>query len=139
MQDLSPITVSVLINAPEQKAWQCYTEPEHITQWSFASEDWHSPSATNDLRVGGSFTTVMAAKDGSFSFDFGGLYTEVRLHQTIAYVMADGRKVETTFLKKGENTLVTTVFDPETENTRELQQGGWQAILENFKKHVEQV
>jgi uncharacterized protein YndB with AHSA1/START domain len=131
------ISVEAIINAPEDKVWEYWTLPEHIMQWNHASDDWHTTAATNDLEVGGRFSSTMAAKDGSFSFDFWGIYDKVKKHQTIAYTMGDGRKAETTFTKKGETTLVTTVFEAESENSVELQQGGWQAILNNFKKHVE--
>jgi len=107
-------------------------------QWNAASDDWHTTLATNDLRVGGSFLSHMAAKDGSFSFDFEGIYSEVETYKTIAYGVAVGRQVTTSFKKVGENaTKVTTVFDAETESPVEMQQGGWQAIANNFKKHVE--
>ena len=131
------IKVEATINAPEDKVWTYWTQPEHIMQWNHASDDWHTTAATNDLKVGGRFSSIMAAKDGSMSFDFWGIYDKVKKHQTIAYTMGDGRKAETTFTKKGATTLVTTVFEAESENSLELQQGGWQAILNNFKKHVE--
>lgn len=131
------ITVSTLIDAPVAKVWERFNAPEHMTQWCFASDDWHAPHAENDLRVGGKFTTTMAAKDGSFSFDFGGVYSEVETEKLIDYDMADGRNVRVTFENEGNATRVTEVFDPESENPVEMQQGGWQAILDNFKKHVE--
>jgi uncharacterized protein YndB with AHSA1/START domain len=131
------ITVEALINVPEDKVWELWTQPEHIMQWNNASDDWHTPAATNDLRVGGRFSSTMAAKDGSISFDFWGIYDKVKKHQTIAYTMGDDRIAEITFTKKGQTTLVTEVFEAETENTVELQQMGWQAILNNFKKYAE--
>jgi uncharacterized protein YndB with AHSA1/START domain len=131
------IKIEALINAPEDKVWALWTEPEHIMQWNHASDDWHTTKAENDLRVGGKFSSTMAAKDGSFSFDFWGIYDTIKKHQTIAYTMGDGRKAETTFTKKGETTLVTTVFEAETENPVDMQQGGWQAILNNFKHYAE--
>ena len=136
-KDKTAITVEALINVPEDKVWELWTLPEHIMNWNNASDDWHTTSATNDLQTGGRFSSIMAAKDGSFSFDFWGIYDTVKKHQTIAYTMGDGRKAETTFSKKGQTTLVTTVFEAETENSVELQQGGWQAILNNFKKYAE--
>jgi uncharacterized protein YndB with AHSA1/START domain len=135
--DKIAITVEALINVPEAQVWELWTLPEHIMQWNNASPDWHTPKADNDLRVGGKFSSTMAAKDGSMSFDFWGIYDTVKKHQTIAYTMGDGRKAETTFSKKGQTTLVTTVFEAESENSVELQQGGWQAILNNFKKYAE--
>ena len=132
-----PITINATINAPVQKVWTYYTEPEHLMQWNFASDDWMCPSATNDLRVGGTFTSRMEAKDGSFGFDFSGTYTEVTPNKRITYTMEDGRNVEINFSETNGLTTVTTIFDPETENPEEMQRQGWQAILSNFKKHVE--
>lgn len=134
---MEKITVSTIVHAPLEKVWEYWNTPEHITQWAFASDEWHAPKAENDLRIGGVFTTTMAAKDGSASFDFSGTYTAVVPHEMISYVMEDGRIVAITFKEKGGGVLVTEAFDPERENSRELQQEGWQAILENFKKHVE--
>ncbi|WP_439556808.1 SRPBCC family protein [Dyadobacter sp.] len=131
------VTVSTTINAPVSKVWTYFNSPEHVTQWCFASDDWHAPKSENDVRVGGSFTTTMAAKDGSFSFDFGGVYTQVENEKLLDYNMADGRNVKVMFESKGDSTTVTEVFDAESENSVEMQQQGWQAILENFKKHVE--
>ena len=131
------ITVEATVNAPIEKVWHAWTNPKDIMAWNNASDDWHTPHATNDLRVGGSFLSTMAAKDGSFSFDFEGIYDEVVLHKTIAYSLADDRKIKVTFTPKGNETFISETFDAETENSVELQQGGWQAILNNFKKHVE--
>lgn len=132
-----PITISATINAPVEKVWTYYTEPEHLMQWNFASDDWMCPSATNDLRVGGTFTSRMEAKDGSFGFDFGGTYSEVVPNERIVYSMSDGRKVELNFSEQDGVTTVETIFDAEKENPEEMQREGWQAILNNFKKHVE--
>ena len=131
------LTVSVAVNAPIQKTWTFFTEPAYIIQWSFASEDWHTPSAENDLRVGGSFSSRMEAKDGSFGFDFGGVYTDVITNEYIAYVLGDGRKVNIQMEANGHTTQITQKFEAEQENPIEMQQGGWQAILNNFKKFVE--
>jgi uncharacterized protein YndB with AHSA1/START domain len=111
--------------------------PEHITQWNHAGDDWHCPAATNDLRVGGSFVATMAAKDGSVSFDFIGIYDEIVQHASIAYHMPDNRKVEVSFRSVGDATEVIETFDPENEHPPEMQQAGWQMILDNFKKHAE--
>lgn len=132
-----PITISATINAPVEKVWTYYTEPEHLMQWNFASDDWMCPSATNDLRVGGTFTSRMEAKDGSFGFDFGGTYSEVVPNERIVYSLSDGRKVELNFSEEDGVTTVETIFDAEKENPEEMQREGWQAILNNFKKHVE--
>lgn len=131
------ITVEAAINAPVSQVWQLWINPEHITQWNAASDDWHSPSAQNDLRVGGAFTYRMEARDGSFGFDFGGVYDDVQPYERIAYTMEDGRKAVIIFTQEGENTKVTETFDPETQNSLELQQQGWQAILDNFKRYAE--
>jgi len=131
------ITVSTLVNAPVEKTWKYFTEPNHITKWAFASDDWHAPRAENDLRKGGRFLTAMAAKDGSAAFDFTGAYDAVTNHKEIAYTIDDGRKVRTTFEAKGKATQVTQTFEAENENPIEMQRGGWQAFLDNFKKHVE--
>jgi uncharacterized protein YndB with AHSA1/START domain len=131
------ITIRTTVNAPIEKVWRCWSEPKHITQWAFASDDWHAPKAENDLRVDGTFSTTMAAKDGSFSFDFGGVYTKVEKHKAIEYTIADGRKVKISFIAEGDQTHVVETFDPENENPEEMQRGGWQAILDNFKKYTE--
>jgi len=132
------ITIKTTINAPLEKVWDVWTKPEFITQWAFASDDWECPAAENDLRVDGTFKTVMSAKDKSFSFDFGGVYTAVQEHALIEYTMGDGRRVSVTFKETPEGILVTESFDPETENSEEMQRAGWQAIMDNFKKIAEQ-
>ena len=131
------ITVQATINAPVKKVWELWNGPEHITKWCQASDDWHAPYADNDLKVGSEFKTTMAAKDGSFSFDFGGVYTAVEPNSLIEYKMGDGRAVSVTFIPEGDTTEVTETFDPETINPIEMQRGGWQAILDNFKKYAE--
>jgi len=131
------ITVQATVEAPIGKVWEYWSEPAHITQWCQASDDWHAPAATNDLRDGGTFSTTMAAKDGSFSFDFGGVYDKVINHQLIEYTMGDGRKVKVTFTSEGNSTNVVETFDAEETHSLEMQQGGWQAILNNFKKYTE--
>jgi len=134
---MNKITVETKVKAPVEKVWHAFTEPAHITKWNTPSPDWHTPRAENDLRVGGKFNSRMEAKDGSSGFDFTGTYDEVVPNEKISYTMDDGRKVATTFAQEGESTKITTVFDPETQNPEEVQRGGWQAILDNFKKHVE--
>jgi len=131
------ITINAIVNAPIEKVWDYWTTPAHIMQWNNASDDWHTPAAENDLRLGGKFSSTMAAKDGSFSFDFGGTYTAVEKHKLIEYVLEDGRKVEIQFSSNGVETSITESFDPETQNPHEMQQAGWQAILNNFKKYTE--
>ena len=131
------ITVTATVNAPVEKVWKFWNEPEHIKGWAFASDDWHAPHAENHLRVDGKFTTTMAAKDGSFSFDFWGTYTDVQENAYIAYTMGDGRKTWIKFTSNGGTTEIEETFEPETDNPIEMQQGGWQAILDNFKKYAE--
>jgi uncharacterized protein YndB with AHSA1/START domain len=132
------ITVSVKIDAPVEKVWNYFTQPEHIVNWNFANDDWHSPYAENDLTLNGLFKYTMAAKDGSFSFDFCGNYTQIETNKTIAYTMGDGRKAILHFTENDNKTEVVEMFEPEKENPEEMQQMGWQAILNNFKKYVEQ-
>ena len=131
------ITVTSTIEASIEKVWDAWTNPTHITQWCQASDDWHAPYADNDLRMDGTFKTSMAAKDGSFSFDLEGVYKKVELHKYIAYTLTDGRNVEITFNKENGSVNIIESFDPESQNSHELQQQGWQMILNNFKKHVE--
>lgn len=131
------ITVEADINAPVEKVWKLWTTPEHIMKWNSASEDWHTPKAENDLRKGGSFSSRMEARDGSFGFDFGGIYDDVEPNKLIAYTMSDGRKVFVNFTQEGNKTHVSETFDAESTNSLEMQQAGWQAILDNFKKYAE--
>lgn len=131
------LTVETIVQAPLAKVWSYWTEPEHITKWNQPSEDWHAPRAENDLRAGGAFLTRMEAKDGSMGFDFAGTYDDVKLHETIAYTLGDGRQVEITFVDQGEATKVIEVFDPESENPVEFQKAGWQAIMDSFKRYTE--
>lgn len=134
----SIITVENLVNAPIEKVWECWTKQEHITKWNFASDDWHSPKAENDLRVGGNFLYRMEAKDGSMGFDFGGVYDVVKDNAYIEYTMGDGRKVKVNFSAQGnDKTKVTESFEAEGTHSIEMQKGGWQAILDNFKKYTE--
>src|SRR5690606_12033873 len=105
------VTISANIKAPVTKVWQCWTEPQHITRWNNASDDWHTPRAENDLRVGGAFLSRMEARDESTGFDFNGTYTDVQEHERIAYTLEDGRKVEIKFEPKGDETRVTETFD----------------------------
>lgn len=131
------IAIEAIVNRKRADVWKVWNEPNHITNWNFASDDWCCPRAENDLRVGGRLCNRMEAKDGSVGFDFEAIYDEV-IHETkIAYTMTDGRKAETTFEDLDEKTRVSTVFDAERENPVELQRMGWQAILDNFKQYAE--
>ena len=136
-QDKTILTVTNTINAPVKKVWEYWTKPEHITKWNNASDDWHTPRAENDLRVGGSFVSRMKAKDGSMGFDFGGVYDAVKTNEYIEYTLGDGRKVKVTFSPQGNKTKLVESFEAENTNSIELQQGGWQAILDSFKKYTE--
>ena len=111
----SKITIETTVNAPVEKVWKYWTEPKHITKWNNASDDWHTPFAENDLRVGGKFLSRMEAKDGSFGFDFGGVYDEVKLNEIISYTLGDGRKVEITFIGQENDTKIIETFDAETD------------------------
>ena len=137
MSTLTRITVSALVNKPVADVWNTWTDPQHITQWCAASDDWHCPKASNDLRIGGRFSSTMAARDGSFSFEFEGVYDDVKLHKRIAYTMADGRTCEILFTEETGGTRVVESFDAESQNPVEMQRGGWQAILDRFKAHAE--
>ena len=136
-QEKTLLTVENTINAPVEKVWEYWTKPEHITKWNNASDDWHTPWAKNDLREGGSFSARMEAKDGSMGFDFGGVYDAVKPNEYIEYTLGDGRKVKIFFTSKGNTTKVVESFEAENTNSLEMQQGGWQAIMDNFKKYTE--
>lgn len=131
------ITVEATIKGDLQKIWRYWTQPNHITKWNFASDEWCCPKAENDLRVGGKLSSRMEAKDGSFGFDFEGVYDEVFDHEKITYTMPDGRVSTTRFKSLGEHVEVTTIFDAEAQNSIAMQREGWQAILNNFKSYVE--
>jgi uncharacterized protein YndB with AHSA1/START domain len=131
------ITISALVNKPVADVWNVWTDPKHIMQWNAAGDDWHCPKAANDLRTGGNFSSTMAARDGSFSFDFEGVYDDVQPHKCIAYTMADGRTCEILFTAENGGTRVVEAFDAESQNPVEMQRGGWQAILDRFKAYAE--
>lgn len=131
------IAIDTIVNAPLERVWKFWTEPVHITKWNSASDDWHSPYAENDLKAGGKFLSRMEAKDGSFGFDFGGVYEEIKTHELIAYTLGDGRKVKITFSSLGSETKIAENFEAENVNSIEMQRAGWQSILNNFKKYTE--
>lgn len=133
----TPIVIETTVQSPVEKVWQYWSEPQHITKWCQASDDWHAPRAENDLQDGGKFVTTMAAKDGSMSFDFAGVYSKIRQHKEIGYTMEDGRKVDIVFEGNGDQTRIIETFDPESTHPLEMQRSGWQAILDNFKKYTE--
>ncbi len=131
------ITINTQVKTSLAHAWNCWTDPAHITAWNFADPSWHCPAATNDLHIGGTFSYTMAARDGSMSFDFKGTYTAVDPESRIEYTTEDGRKVIATFEATPHHVIVTESFEPENMNPVELQQQGWQQILNNFARHAE--
>ncbi len=131
------ITVETTINRAVDVVWKCFTEPEHIMQWNFASDDWHCPSAVNDLEEGKSFKYKMASRNGSASFDFEGVYDQIENHRHITFTLLDSRVVTIDFLDFGHSTRVVERFEAEETFPIEYQRDGWQAILDNLKKHTE--
>jgi uncharacterized protein YndB with AHSA1/START domain len=131
------ITVKTTVAAPVEEVWSAYTTPDDITQWNFANDDWCCPQAEVDLRTGGKQIARMEAKDGSMGFDFAGTYEEVKPFEALTLVLDDGRGSRTTFAEESGKTHVVTTFDAEAQNPIEMQRDGWQAILSNFKAHIE--
>jgi len=132
------ITIETSIKAPVEKVWNYWTGTQHITKWNSPSPEWHSPRAEHELKAGGNFNYRMEAKDGSMGFDFGGVFDVIRPNEYIEYTIGDGRKVKTKFTQTGNETKVVESFEAESENSIEMQRGGWQAILDNFKKYTEE-
>ena len=137
MSSFKSITIRATIKASREVVWKYLTEPAHVVNWNHASDDWHTTSTENDLQIGGKFNYRMEAKDGSFGFDFEGVYEQIIKEQLIRYSLADNRKVSIELSGLGEVTVVTETFDAETENPLEMQQAGWQAILNNLKQYTE--
>ena len=133
----TPITVTTTVNAPVAKTWDCFTNPEHITQWNFASSDWCCPHAVNDRVPGGKLLWRMEAKDGTIGFDLKATYQRIIPQQELHYTLEDGRQVRVLFTETQGRTQVTETFEPENQNPPEMQQEGWQAILENFRLYTE--
>jgi uncharacterized protein YndB with AHSA1/START domain len=131
------ITVDATINANQQKVWDYYTMPDHITKWNFADPSWHCPKAENDMKVGGKYSARMEARDGSFGFDFEATYNNIVPGKSFNYTMLDGREVDVDFVPKEDKTDLKIVFDAESQNPVEMQKAGWQSILNNFKNYVE--
>lgn len=131
------ITVETTIKADAKKVWDYYTNPTHIINWNFAHPSWCCPKAENDMRIGGRYCARMEAKDGSFGFDFEAIYSELVMGEKFSYGMPDDRQVSVSFKNNNGSTDITIVFDAENENPIEMQKGGWQAILDNFKSYVE--
>ncbi len=134
---MEPITVQNTIEASIEIVWEYWTNPEHVKNWNFASNDWHCPRASNDFIVDGEFHYIMAAKDGSVEFDFCGTFTNIVLHQSIQIYLEDRREVRLQFIREGAATKLIETFEPEEVNSLELQKQGWQAILNNFKSYTE--
>lgn len=131
------ITIEATVNAPVEKVWKIWNNPEDITKWSTPSPEWHTPRAEHELKAGGKFNFRMEARDGSFGFDFGGVYNVVKPNEQLDYTIGDGRKVFTTFSSQGKQTHIRQTFEAETINPVEMQRGGWQAILNSFKNYAE--
>lgn len=131
------ITVEANVNASVEKVWKFYNEPKHIMKWNTASEEWHTTKSENDLKIGGKFFYRMEAKDGSFGFDFEGIYDEIKINQLISYTLNDGRKVKIIFKTDHKATIIEIIFEAESQNSIEMQKGGWQAILNSFKNYSE--
>jgi uncharacterized protein YndB with AHSA1/START domain len=136
-QKTTTITVESIIKAPIKKIWESWMKPEHIVHWTFASDDWEAPAAENDVRVGGKFKTVMAAKNKSTRFDFTGVCTSVKEHELIEYDLDDGRHVKVEFARLPNGVQVSETFEAEKTNPEDMQRAGWQAILNNFREYVE--
>ena len=131
------ITIQASIKAPVEKVWNLWTSTEDIVKWSTPSPDWHTVRAEHDLKPGGKFTYRMEAKDGSFGFDFGGVFDVLKKNELLEYTIGDGRKVVAHFTSKGDVTEIVETFEAEDQNPIEMQRGGWQAILDSFKSYVE--
>ena len=134
---MEQITIKTMVKVPVERVWELWTSPNHILHWNNASPDWHTTYAENDPVTGGKFNYRMEAKDGSFGFDFWGIYDEVKLQEQITYTMGDGRKAAVIFQSAAGNTTIIETFEAETENAVDMQRTGWQAILDNFKKYAE--
>jgi uncharacterized protein YndB with AHSA1/START domain len=135
--DTTQVNIHATLAATSAKVWDFYTNPKHIVKWNFASDDWHCPSASNDMRVGGKYVARMEAKDGSFGFEFEAIYSAIIDKESFTYVMGDGRHATVLFKSLDKETEVSVCFDAENQNPIEMQKAGWQAILNNFKKYTE--
>jgi uncharacterized protein YndB with AHSA1/START domain len=136
-KNITTITVKAIVEKPIEEVWDCWTKPEHIICWNYASDEWCCPKAVNNLSIGASFSYRMEAKDGSMGFDFYGVYNNVKEFKEIEYVLGDGRKVVNVFNCYNNTVEITVSFEAESDNSFALQKQGWQSILDNFKKYVE--
>lgn len=134
---MNHIKLELIVDAPIQLVWDAFNNPIHVVNWNHAADSWHCPNAKADFKVGGNFVYEMAAKDGSLSFEFAGVYDEIIEHEKVSYTLGDGRSVEINFEKSDKGTKLTETFETEDTNTQEQQRAGWQAILNNFKKYTE--
>lgn len=135
---MTKLTVSVIINRPLSVLWDKWTNPSHVRHWNFAHESWHCPNASSDFQVNGEFHYIMAAKDASFEFDFWGTFQQIDSEKYIKILLGDGREMEVFFEASEEGVQIMERFDPENQNPTEMQQQGWQAILNQFKKYAEE-
>ena len=135
---MKKIKVEAEINKPREEVWKAYTDPKAIVQWNFADASWHCPNAENDVRVGGAHSWRMEAREGDDGFDYKGMYTEVKQPEKLHSLLGDGREVEVYFTPKKEGTLATINFEPHSGYSTEEQRSGWESILNNFKKFVEE-
>ena len=133
--ELDKITIQANVSADLEKAWDCYTLPEHIINWNFADPSWHCPKAENDMQIGGTYKARMEAKDGSFGFDFEGVYTKIVKGRRIEYAFGD-RRATVEFLPNGDRIMIRVSFDPETTHSLDQQRAGWQSILDNYAKYT---
>ena len=137
MKNSKIITIETNVKAPLETVWKTWITPTDIKKWNTASLDWHTTKSENDFREGGKFSSRMEAKDGSFGFDFGGTYTKILTHKHIAFTLDDDRKVTVDFEERKGEVRIMETFEPENQNSLEMQRSGWQAILDTFKKYVE--
>jgi uncharacterized protein YndB with AHSA1/START domain len=136
-ETMKKIEIEVLVNKDPEEVWKHWTETEHIKNWNHATDDWHTPSARNDLKVGGAFSYRMEARDESFRFDYSGTYNHIDENKKLSFILDDGRKVDISFIHEGPGTRILEVFEAEPSSPLELQKNGWQSILNNFKKYIE--
>jgi len=136
-ENKTKITIEANVKAPVEKVYNIWTSPADIVRWSTPSPEWHTPRAEHDLSEGGKFNYRMEARDGSFGFDFGGVFDTLKKNELIEYTIGDGRKVVIHFTTKGDITEVVQTFEAESENPVEMQRAGWQAILDSFKNYAE--
>src|SRR5438046_1561380 len=130
------ITGEHMLTAPVEDARRAWTTPDDIKQCNTASEDWHTTRASVDLRAGGSFSSRMEAKDSSMGFDFAGTYTKVVANELIECSLGE-RALRVEFSAGASGVTVRETFDAESTHSVEQQREGWQAILNNFTRHVE--